>query len=110
MPKIKGPKGNAISSVLRDLPEENSVGFARFTENSAFGGVPENGVMTAGELSEDELFGSYTFTPNFLRPSPDIIEEDESMGEDLNIDVSQDVSITKLTYCLVTYDCFWYVA
>jgi hypothetical protein len=92
MPKIRGPKGSAISGILRDLPEENSVGFAQFSENSAFGGTPETGVFNVAELSEDELGGSYTFSANFLRPSPDVIEEDDCMGDELSIDVSQDVS------------------
>jgi hypothetical protein len=48
------------------------------------------GVFNAEELSEDELVGSYTFTANFLRPSPDVIEEDDCMGDELSIDVSQD--------------------
>jgi hypothetical protein len=90
MPKIRGPKASAISGILRDLPEENSIGFSQFSENSAFGGTPEIGVFNAAELSEDELSGNYTFSANFLRPSPDVIEEDDCMGDELSIDVSQD--------------------
>ena len=93
MPKIKGPKAYAISGVIRDMPEENSVGFCDFSESTAFGGIPEKGISSAQELSDDELTQNYSFSPNFLRPSPDVIEEDNSFGVDLSVDVAQDVSI-----------------
>jgi len=90
MPKIKGPKAYAISGVIRDMPEENSVGFCDFSESTVFGGIPEKGISSAQELSDDELTQNYSFSPNFLRPSPDVIEEDNSFGVDLSVDVAQD--------------------
>jgi hypothetical protein len=92
MPKIKGPKAFAISGVIRDMPEENSVGFSNFSESTAFGGVPDEGISSASELNDDELTQNYSFSPNFLRPSPDVIEEDLSFGVDLSINVAHDVS------------------
>jgi len=55
MPSIQGPKAHAISNILRDIPEENAVGFSQSYESSAFGGTPTRGVSQANEISESEL-------------------------------------------------------
>ena len=55
---MKGPKAYAISGVIRDIPEENSVGFSNFSESTGFGGVPDkgiSGIQFANELADDEL-------------------------------------------------------
>jgi hypothetical protein len=91
MPSVNGPKAHSISNIIRDIPEENSVGFCQFTESTGFGGIPEKGISSDSELAEEELGKNYCFIPNFIRPSPDCIEEDECFG-DLSVDVAQDVS------------------
>lgn len=98
MPKIKGPKAYAISGVIRDIPEENSVGFSDFSESTAFGGIPSRGISSAQDLNEDELSQNYSFIPNFMRPTPEVIEEDFSFGSELSIDVASDVRRSNFWY------------
>ena len=95
MPKISGMKGFAISGILRDLPE-NEYGKANMQgceENTAYNGVPEIGVHSAAELTEDEMLPHY-FVPNFVRPIPEA-EEDPELDDPLSAeyDISQDVSL-----------------
>ena len=102
MPKISGMKGYALSSVLRDLPDNE---FSKQTqhgvvENHAYNGIPEIGVIKSDEINEDELLPHY-FVPNFCRPLPDVdddldLDEEEKIDEDLGRDISQDVSHISL--------------
>jgi len=71
------------------MPEENSLGFSQSIDCSGFGGLPERGISSEHEISEEELGKNYCFIPNFIRPSPDCIEEDDCFG-DLSVDVAQD--------------------
>jgi len=90
MPKITGMKGHAISACVRDIPE-GEIAFGGNIETSAFGGIPERGVRTSEDLSEDELQPHF-FVPNFVRPMPEA-EEDPDLNEDQNLkdyDVSAD--------------------
>ena len=91
MPSVNGPKAHSISNIIRDIPEENSVGFCQFTESTGFGGIPEKGISSDSDFAEEELGKNYCFIPNFIRPSPDCIEDDDCFG-DLSVDVAQDVS------------------
>ena len=91
MPSVNGPKAHSISNIIRDIPEENSVGFCQFTESTGFGGIPEKGISSDSDIAEEELGKNYCFIPNFIRPSPDCIEDDDCFG-DLSVDVAQDVS------------------
>jgi len=83
------------------MPEENSLGFSQSIDCSGFGGLPERGISSEHEISEEELGKNYCFIPNFIRPSPDCIEEDDCFG-DLSVDVAQDVS----RFCLLIYVVF----
>jgi len=71
------------------MPEENSLGFSQSIDCSGFGGLPERGISSEHEISEEELGKNYCFIPNFIRPSPDCIEDDDCFG-DLSVDVAQD--------------------
>ena len=82
MPKISGPKGHALSGVVRDLPENE---FSKYNvhgrdETYAFDGIPEIGIISASEIDEDEMSPHY-FVPNFVRPLP---EADEDPLLDIN--------------------------
>ena len=93
IPKINGLKANALSGVLRDLPENE---FSRFTqhsvdENTAFNGVPEIGVITSRDLDIDEL-APHFFVPNFVRPLPEAEDDPDLDAPDgvLEHDISDD--------------------
>ena len=93
IPKVSGLKANALSGVLRDLPENE---FSRFTqhgvdENTAFEGVPEIGVITSRDMDIDELAPHY-FVPNFVRPLPEAEEDPDLDAPEgvLEHDISDD--------------------
>ena len=86
-------KGNALSGVLRDLPENE---FSRITqhgmdENLAYEGVPEIGVITSRDIDVEEMMPHY-FVPNFVRPMPEAEEDPDLDAPEgvLEHDISED--------------------
>ena len=93
IPKVTGMKGNALSGVLRDLPENE---FSRITqhgmdENLAYEGVPEIGVITSRDIDVEEMMPHY-FVPNFVRPMPEAEEDPDLDAPEgvLEHDISED--------------------
>ncbi len=85
MPKIRGNKANAISGVIRDVPEH-----AGILDSGLFLDIPEIGVSHGNEIDPEELEPHF-FIPNFLRPVPEA-EDDPEIDSDSAYDVSNDVS------------------